>query len=125
MQRMFRVFEDYLYPMHRERCAANLIPACAVLWCATWLVWYQTYGRWHRSPPKLVTYVNLRFCVISHGMVGVTGRVNHTDKWLLPNGEWPIWCSWCRGSGLMYCDDCLGTGKHRDKMGFQLPHNGN
>lgn len=75
-----------------------------------------------QQPARSQTWVAKSHARHLRQLLGIAGRVNHMDKWILPNGEWPVWCSWCRGSGLMYCDHCLGTGKHREKMGFQLPH---
>ncbi|KAI3449009.1 hypothetical protein Pfo_005674 [Paulownia fortunei] len=48
------------------------------------------------------------------------GRTNHIQLTMLPRGEWPKWCRSCGGSGLGYCDRCLGTGEYRYIMGFQF-----
>ncbi|KAL8542566.1 hypothetical protein ACS0TY_003442 [Phlomoides rotata] len=48
------------------------------------------------------------------------GRTNHMELTMLPKGEWPKWCRYCGGSGLGYCDRCLGTGEYRYIMGFQF-----
>ena len=31
------------------------------------------------------------------------GRTNATERRVLPQGVWPMWCKSCRGSGLWYC----------------------
>ncbi|ONM14554.1 DnaJ/Hsp40 cysteine-rich domain superfamily protein [Zea mays] len=52
--------------------------------------------------------------------LGSTGRTNHADVAMLPNGEWPQWCRICGGSGLDYCLRCHGTGEYREPMGFHF-----
>ncbi|XP_042473121.1 uncharacterized protein LOC122055648 isoform X1 [Zingiber officinale] len=47
-------------------------------------------------------------------------RTNCLELAMLPKGEWPRWCKVCSGSGLDYCNRCLGTGEYRDIMGFHL-----
>eukprot|EP00873_Tetraselmis_striata_P004916 jgi/Tetstr1/425180/TSEL_015641.t1 len=47
------------------------------------------------------------------------GRVNFLDEAVLPQGELPVWCSYCRG-GLVYCDGCMGTGVKREPIGFRV-----
>ncbi|EYU42304.1 hypothetical protein ABFS82_14G155300 [Erythranthe guttata] len=48
------------------------------------------------------------------------GRTNHVELAVLPKGEWPKWCKSCGGSGLGYCDRCIGTGEYRYIMGFKF-----
>lgn len=48
------------------------------------------------------------------------GRTNCVNLAMLPKGEWPKWCRTCGGSGLDYCNRCLGTGEYRDVMGFHF-----
>ncbi|KAL0346504.1 UNVERIFIED_CONTAM: hypothetical protein Scaly_1666400 [Sesamum calycinum] len=56
----------------------------------------------------------------SCSMFNPTGRTNHTELAILPKGEWPKWCRSCGGSGLGYCNWCLGTGEYRYIMGFKF-----
>ncbi|KAK9816738.1 hypothetical protein WJX72_004392 [[Myrmecia] bisecta] len=48
------------------------------------------------------------------------GRVNYIDRAMLPKGAWPQWCTACRGSGLWFCERCMGTGVKRNPIGFRL-----
>lgn len=48
------------------------------------------------------------------------GRVNYTTHAVLPKGVFPKWCAFCRSSGRWYCERCMGTGVHRDPIGFRL-----
>mmetsp|Transcript_7095 Transcript_7095/g.20784 ORF Transcript_7095/g.20784 Transcript_7095/m.20784 type:complete len:141 (-) Transcript_7095:5350-5772(-) len=60
------------------------------------------------------------FCQACSG----NGRVNCTDRVLLPKGEWPKWCSGCRGSGRWFCPSCVGTGIRKPIAGPRLPDTG-
>ncbi|KAM0934174.1 putative Heat shock protein DnaJ, cysteine-rich domain superfamily [Dioscorea sansibarensis] len=66
-------------------------------------------------------------CVVCNGSGRINchfcsgrGRTNCVHLLMLPKGEWPKWCRTCGGSGLGYCDRCLGTGEYRDVMGFHF-----
>ncbi|KAH0465753.1 hypothetical protein IEQ34_005856 [Dendrobium chrysotoxum] len=48
----------------------------------------------------------------------LAGRTNHVNLVMLPKGEWPRWCKACGGSGLDYCNRCLGTGSTETSWAF-------
>lgn len=48
------------------------------------------------------------------------GRLNFTKAAMLPKGVWPQWCAHCRATGKWVCERCMGTGVHRDPIGFRL-----
>ncbi|MCO5561765.1 hypothetical protein L7F22_015389 [Adiantum nelumboides] len=47
-------------------------------------------------------------------------RTNFIELAMLPKGEWPNWCGDCKGSGLDFCDRCLGSGEKKGVMGFHV-----
>jgi hypothetical protein len=49
------------------------------------------------------------------------GRLNHRDQIILPAGENPQWCPYCRGTGQARCSRCFGTGKQQNMIGFRPP----
>lgn len=55
----------------------------------------------------MVTPHCVRFCVCCAGS-RCPGRVNFLDEAVLPQGELPVWCSYCRG-GLVYCDGWVAS----------------
>ncbi|KAL0022077.1 hypothetical protein WJX79_003385 [Trebouxia sp. C0005] len=88
-------------------------------------VWVET----HRGVPNVAVVKPENPCKVCLGKGKVTcgtcegkGRTNGLQYRMLPSGMWPTWCKSCRGSGLWYCQRCMGTGVKRDPIGFRLPH---
>ena len=49
------------------------------------------------------------------------GRLNYRGQVMLPPRVCPVWCPYCRGTGMANCTKCFGTGQQQNMIGFRPP----